>query len=170
MTSINQTNKNDEIIKEGEFGRAYFRDIYFGINNKWYRKSRKEFVELKNIDQNYYYSNYYAVSINKYGVKCGTSLRFWENKDWINPINPYGWFQWYISYWLGRRSLGDERQIDRWKEILNRFKGKLIKMTKGGNRRTDEHSISAKIRQILLHWGYKLVESDFLWFIIFLFI
>ena len=35
-------------------------------------------------------------------------------------------------------------------------------MTKGGNRRTDEHSISAKIRQILLRWGYKLVESDFL--------
>ena len=62
MTLINQTNKkNDEIIKEGEFGGAYFRGIYFGINNDWYRKSRKEFVELKNIDQNYYYSNYYAL-------------------------------------------------------------------------------------------------------------
>ena len=32
------------------------------------------------------------------GVKCGTLLRFWENKGWINPIDPYGWFQWYFRY------------------------------------------------------------------------
>ena len=35
---------------------------------------------MKNIDQKYYCSNYY-VSVNKYGVKCGTSLKFWENKE-----------------------------------------------------------------------------------------
>ena len=29
---------------------------------------------------------------NKYGVKCGTPLRFWENKSWINNIELYGWF------------------------------------------------------------------------------
>ena len=29
---------------------------------------------LKNIDQKYYCSDYYDVGINKYGVKCGTSL------------------------------------------------------------------------------------------------
>ena len=28
-----------EVIKEGAFGGTYFRDIYFGINRKWYRKS-----------------------------------------------------------------------------------------------------------------------------------
>ena len=27
-----------EIIKEGEFGGTYFRDIYSGINEKWYKK------------------------------------------------------------------------------------------------------------------------------------
>ena len=53
----------------------------------------KEFHELKNIDQKYYCSNYYDASVNKYGVKCRTSLRFWGNKGWINPIDPYGWFQ-----------------------------------------------------------------------------
>ena len=26
------------------------------------------------------------------------SLRFWENKNWINSINPYDWFQWYFRY------------------------------------------------------------------------
>ena len=39
-----------EIIKEGAFGGTYFRDIYSSVNNKWYRKSWKEFDELKNID------------------------------------------------------------------------------------------------------------------------
>ena len=68
-----------EVIKEGAFGKTYFRDIYSGINGKGYKKSWTEFDELKNIDQKYYYSNYYDASVNKYGVKCGTSLRFWEN-------------------------------------------------------------------------------------------
>ena len=28
-----------EIIKEGEFCGTYFRDIYSGINEKWYKNS-----------------------------------------------------------------------------------------------------------------------------------
>ena len=153
-----------EVIKEGAFGGTYFRDIYSGINGKWYKKSWKKFDELKNIDQikNCYYSNYYDGSVNKYGVKCRTSLRFWENKGWINSKDPYGWFQWYFRYWLGRRFLDNETQINRWKGIVSRFKGKLIKMIKHVNGRFDSYSISPKIRQILLHWGYELVESDLL--------
>ena len=38
------------IIKEGAFGGAHFRDIYSGINEKWYENSWKEFVHLKDID------------------------------------------------------------------------------------------------------------------------
>ena len=45
-------------------------------------------------------------------------------------MNPYGWFQRYFRYWLGRKSLDDERQINRWKDAVSRFKGKLIKMIK----------------------------------------
>ena len=33
----------------------------------------------------------------------------------------------------------------------------------------DDYSTSPKLRQIVLHWCYELVESDLLWFI-FLFI
>ena len=69
-----------EIITERAVGGIYFRDIHSGVNGKWYRKSWKEFHELKNIDQKYYCSNYYDASVNKYGVKCGTSLRFGGNK------------------------------------------------------------------------------------------
>ena len=46
------------------------------------------------------------------------------------------------------------------------FKGKLIKMIKYVNSRFDDYSISPKIRQILLYWGYELVESDLLWFVL----
>ena len=58
------------------------------VNGTAFRKLWKEFDEIKNIDQKYYCSNYYDVSVNKHGVKCGTSLRFWENKSWINSIDP----------------------------------------------------------------------------------
>ena len=82
-----------EIIKEGAFGGTYIRDIYSGVTEKWHKKSWKEFDQLKDIDQKYCCSAYYAASVNEYGVKYRTSLRFWENKDWINKIDPYGWFQ-----------------------------------------------------------------------------
>ena len=40
------TNKTPvEVIKEGAFEGTYFRDIYSGINVKWYRTSWKEFDE-----------------------------------------------------------------------------------------------------------------------------
>ena len=68
------------------------------------------------------------IVVNNYGVKCETWVRFW--KGWINEIDPYGWFHWYFRYWLARRLKDDERQINRWKKIVGRFRGKLVKMIK----------------------------------------
>ena len=79
-----------QIIKEVAFVGTCFRDVYSNINKKWYKNSWKEFIDLKNIDAKFYASDY-DINVNKYGVKCGTSLRFWENKGWINKIDPYGW-------------------------------------------------------------------------------
>ena len=114
-----------------------------------YKKSWKELDQLKSIDVKYYASDYYDVNVNKYGVKTGTSLRFWKNKGWINKIDPYGWFQWYFRYWLGRRSKDDKRQINRWKKIVSRFRGKLVKMIRDAGCKFDDYSISPKIRHIL---------------------
>ena len=47
-------------------------------------------------------------------------------------------------------------------KIVTRFKGELVKMIKDANSRFDDYSISPKIRQILLHCGYELVESNLL--------
>ena len=45
------TNKTPaEVIKKGALGGTYFRDIYSGVKGKWYRKTWKEFDELKNVD------------------------------------------------------------------------------------------------------------------------
>ena len=120
------------------------------------KKLWKEFNDLKNIDQKLCCSDCYNVS-----VKCRTSLRFWENKGWINEIDPNGWFQWHFRYWLGRRSKDDERQSNRWKGIVSRFRGKLVKMIKDAGSKFYDYSVSLKIRQILLHWRYELTEKDF---------
>ena len=132
---------------------------------KWYKNPWKEFDQLKNIDAKFRASDYYNKNSNKYKVKTGISLRFWENKGWINKKYPYGWFQWYFRYCLGRRSKDDKRQINRWKKIVSRFSGKLVKMidadSKDAGSKFDDYSISLKIRQILLHWGYELTEKDF---------
>ena len=55
----------------------------------------------------------------------------------------------------------DERQINRWKKIVSRFRGKLVKMVRDAGTKFDDYSISSQIRQILLHWGYELTEKDF---------
>ena len=69
-----------EVIKEGALGDTYFWDICSGVTGKWYKKTWNEFDQLKDIDQKYYFSSFYDVSANKYGVKCVTSLRFWGKK------------------------------------------------------------------------------------------
>ena len=61
-----------EVIKKGAFGDAYFRNIYSGVNDKFYKNSWKEFEQLEDIDKKYYASDFYDVSGNKCGVKCGS--------------------------------------------------------------------------------------------------
>ena len=36
-----------EVIKKGAFGGTYFRDIYSGVNDRFYKNSWNEFEELE---------------------------------------------------------------------------------------------------------------------------
>ena len=54
-----------EVTREGAFGDAYFRNIYSGITEKWYKNSWKEFVQLENINAKFYASDYYDVNLSK---------------------------------------------------------------------------------------------------------
>ena len=46
-------------------------------------------------------------------------------------------------------------------KIVSRFRGKLVKIIKNSGSKYDDYSVSPKIRQILLHWGYEVTEKDF---------
>ena len=46
-------------------------------------------------------------------------------------------------------------------KTVSRFRGKLVKLIKDAGSKFDYYSISCKIKQILLHWGYELMENVF---------
>lgn len=137
----------EEIFKEGSFGGTYFRPIYSSVTKKNYKNQHKKYDFLKNIDEKLLTQSEYDKSINKYKVKVGTSLEFWEEKGWITKHDPYGWIQWYCEFYNGRRiKEEDERQIKRWLNIKIRFGKWLRNLEK-------QKKDSAKIRQTLLHWS-----------------
>ena len=57
------------------------------------------------------------------------------------------------------RNMIKDKLID--EKNVSRFRGKLVKMIRDAGSKFDDYSISPKIRQILLHWGYELTEKDF---------
>ena len=61
--------------------------------------------------------------------------------------------------WVEDRKMMKYKLIDG-KKIVSRFRDKLGKMIGDADRKYD-YSISPKIRQILLHWGYELTEFSF---------
>ena len=54
-----------------------------------------------------------------------------------------------------------KKKINGWKKIVNRFRGKLVKMTKDAGDKFEDYSIWSKFRQILLDWGHELTEKGF---------
>ena len=66
-------------------------------------------------------------------------------------------FQWHFRYFLGRSSDDNEREINRWKKVVTRFKDKLVRIIKNSGGKFDDYSISPKIRKFLVYWGYELI-------------
>lgn len=155
-----------QMFKKGIFGGTYFRPIYSSVTDKYYKNQHHKFPQnwWKGIPEHYICSSECDISINKYKVKSGTSLEYWESKDWISKQSPYGWIQWYCQFYMGKRSNDDERQIKRWLAFAGpngRFRRRLINEIKNKKTVFNDYSVSPVIRQGLLQWGYELTKKDF---------
>lgn len=157
-----------EIFKAGAFGGTYYRDIYSHITKKNYHNVHHKYPKswFSGIPNDWLTRpwNEYDKTINKYGVKVGTTLEFWEHKHWITKYNPYGWVDWYLGFFLGKRGPDDERQIDRWLKTAgpnSRFRIWLCNQIKKSRKKYNDSSVSPAIRQTLLHWAYELTSHDY---------
>ena len=156
-----------QIFKMGSFGGTYYRDIHSSVTGKDYKGKSvikslpKEWFEGINIETHVVSSNY-DKNINKYKVKCGSTLEAWESSNWIIEQDPYGWFQWYCRFYKGRRTKDDKRQIDRWLKLAGsngRFRRTLMNKIIRSGKSYNDISVSPVIRQTLQHWGYKLTKA-----------
>ena len=156
-----------QIFQLGSFGGTYWRPI----KSKYYKNIQRGHHHKygswwDGIPENWLSRPYedYDKTLNRYKVKTGTTLEFWEEKGWIWEEDPYGWVQWYCEYYAGRRSPDDDRQVARWANFAGpkgRFRNQLIRLIKKQRGAWDDETVSPAIRQSLQHWGYQLTEKDF---------
>lgn len=161
----------EEVIRMGSFGGTYFRPIYSAVVNRtisseeatrglpaeWFEGLDKEIMV---------YSDTYNNKVNKYKVKCGQGLKEWEMSGWITPYDPYGWFQWYCRFYMGRRCADDARQIKRGLGVMGEngrwrrsLANKCLQSGKAMDEALEDYSISPKVRQLLQHWGYVITKD-----------
>lgn len=124
-----------EMLKLGVFGGKYMTDCAAEFPASWFRQAR---LSPEGRDP----------SLNHFGVDASQSLAEWRRKGWIYHEDPRGWFQWYCRYYRGRRSLDDERQIRRWRQMARH----VAQIRQGCARR--DLTCRRRQRQALLHWAY----------------
>ncbi len=124
-----------QMLEMGVFGGKYMTDSRDEFPKSWFKKAKL-------------CSEKHDPKLNYFGVSASQPLSVWRKKGWINPQDPRGWFQWYCRYYMGRRSLDDERQIKRWRAI----KRHIAQIKK--NCRPGDLSCRRVQRQAVLHWAY----------------
>lgn len=124
-----------ELLAMGIFGGKYMTDGKDEFPSDWFDKA--------------ILSDTKDPSLNYYSIDASMPLKHWQDKGWLHPDDPRGWFQWYCRYYYGRR-MDDEdfRQIKRWK-AMRRHIGAIKKNCKEKNL-----NCRKKQRQALLHWAY----------------
>jgi hypothetical protein len=144
-----------QMVNEGVFGGNYFGNSE--VEKNWTDCVPTEFLnECKDVAKEKLLQPTYMTGLNKYGVGCGMDYQGWIDSGWIIEQDPYGWFNWYINFFYGRRSADDDRQIGRWKSFIARHSGMLKSRCKKLNKSIKDETIGLKTRQGLLHWAYKL--------------
>ena len=95
----------------------------------------------------------------------GQTLEQWEDSGWMEPCDPFGWFQWYCRFYMGRRCYDDARQLGRAKRCFGptgRWRNRLAKMVNDAGTKHNNTTISPVIRQTLQHWGYRLTKKEYI--------
>jgi hypothetical protein len=129
-----------EIFLRGAFGGTYWRPIRSAVTGKRYAGAHLEFPAAWWRGCGVIDSPDYDRGINRFGVRVGMSLEYWESHGWITRWDPYGWVQWYCRFFRGRRCPDDARQVGRWRALA----GPRGRFRRGG---------TPKIKQTLLHWA-----------------
>lgn len=125
-----------QMLAMGIFGGCYMTDCRDEFPKDWFEQAKLS-PGKKN------------PALNYFGVNASQPLSQWQDKGWIHPDDPRGWFQWYCRYYSGRRMPEEDlRQIRRWKAI-RRHAGAVKK-----NCRPGQSACRPKQRQALLHWAY----------------
>jgi len=125
-----------EMLSLGVFGGKYMTDCIDEFPPSWFINAKLSPLKKD-------------ITLNYFQVDASLPLSTWQNKGWIHPADPRGWFQWYCRYYYGRRMPEEDiRQIKRWKAI-RRHAGAIRK-----NCTPMDLSCRKKQRQALLHWAY----------------
>jgi hypothetical protein len=124
-----------QMLEMGVFGGKYLTDCRDEFPPAWFEKAK---LSPERRDP----------KLNFFGVDASKPLSYWEEKGWIWPHDPRGWFQWYCRYYLGRRCEDDARQIGRWKAMTRHIAQIRKNCVKG------DLLCRPRQRQALLHWAY----------------
>lgn len=126
-----------QMLALGVFNGNYFSDKPAEFPGSWWQTAKLSKEGFPDSSKNFF------------GVSASQPLKVWQDKGWIHPEDPRGWFQWYCRYYLGRRiELEDRRQIDRWR-AFRRHKTQVE-----NNCQKSDWSCRRRQRQALLHWAY----------------
>lgn len=130
-----------QMLELGIFGGVYFfgskKLIPSDLPKSWFAKAKLAPDVNRRKELNYF------------GVFASQPMRVWQKKGWISPLDPYGWFQWYCRYYLGRRTAEeDSRQIKRWLAMKRHISQIINNCHKG------DLSCHRGQRQAVLHWAY----------------
>jgi len=126
-----------EMLELGVFGGWYFQKKISEYPKDWFKTAKIS-------------NNGYKTDLNYFKIESGQSLQVWQNKGWITPEDPLGWFQWYCRYFMGRRvNKVDDFQIRRWNSFGPRHIGGIKKNCEIG-----DIWCRPKQRQALLQWAY----------------
>ena len=124
-----------EMLELGVFGGKYLTDCTTEFPRDWFKNAK--LCEAL-----------HDPKLNFFGVQASQPLSVWRKNGWIYHEDPRGWFQWYCRYYMGRRSVDDERQIKRWRAMRRH----IAQLKNNCPKRALD--CRPRQRQALLHWAY----------------